>query len=350
MTLPSIRSAFADQATSCRKLGSPFTALVVALLGERLDQSTTTGRKVLSWNGDPSSRVDSVPLRLAGAMHALVRSGRAPSLARIYPPHTTPEASVFATIMADTITEHDEWVADFIDNPPQTNEIGRSGLLYPGLVTITRLTGLPLALYELGSSAGLNLMLDRFRYTLGELTLGKPCSAVHLRPAWTGRIEAGPAVVISSRRGCDQAPIDIRQLTARERLMAYIWPDQPERLERTAAAIEIALSEPLVIDKSDAADWVDAQMATVPQSGVTRVLMHSISFQYFPADSQKRIKDAMARAGAAATSETPLAWLSFELEGDAFTLRLRLWPHNVDLTLATGDAHGWTVRWVDHRG
>jgi hypothetical protein len=261
-----------------------------------------------------------------------------------------PEVSVFATAIAEMIVEHDTWVADFIDNPPQTNEIGRSGLLYPGLVTIARLTGLPLALHELGSSAGLNLMLDRFRYTLGEAALGEPSSAVHLMPTWTGHLKEGPTPVISSRRGCDKAPIDIAQIAAREWLMAYIWPDQPQRLERTVAAIEIALKDPPIIDRSDAADWVETLTAAAPQPGATRVLMHSISFQYFPANSQKRIEEAMTRAGAAATSETPLAWLSFELEGDAFALRLKLWPHDVDHTLAKGDAHGWKVRWFDHGG
>jgi hypothetical protein len=350
MTESRIRIAFAEQAISCRRLGSPFTGAVVECLGERIDETTRTGRKVLGWTGDPSSRADSVPLRLAGALHALVRSGRVPLLERLYPPRSMPEGTSFAAALADAISEHDDWVADFLDNPPQTNEIGRSGLLYPGLMTVARLTGLPLALHEIGSSAGLNLILDRFCYTLGEYTFGDPASVVHLKPAWMGAAPEGPQPTIVNRRGCDQAPINIADALARDRLMAYIWPDQPERLERTAAAIELALKDPPDIDRCDAADWVEALAASTPQPGVARVLMHSISFQYFPAHTQRRIAEAMAMAGAAASRETPLARLSFELEGDAFTLRLRLWPYGLDNVLATGDAHGWRVQWFDIGG
>ncbi len=348
MALSSIRSACADQAISCRKLGSPLTGLVVELLGQQLDETTLTGRRVLNWTGDPSSRADSVPLRLAGAMHALVRSGEAPELASLYPPHPTPEAPAFATALTRTITEHDGWIAGFLDSPPQTNEIGRSGLLYPGLVTIAHLTGLPLALHEVGSSAGLNLTLDRFSYTLGDAALGDSASAVNLKPAWTGPVPKGPLPAIASRRGCDQAPIDITRAEARDRLMAYIWADQPERLKRTAAAVEIALRDPPVIDRADAADWVEAMKAADPQPGTTRVLMHSISFQYFAKDSQRRIADAMAQAGLMAATETPLAWLSFELEKEVFALRLKLSPYGIDHVLATADPHGWKVHWFGH--
>jgi hypothetical protein len=128
--------------------------------------------------------------------------------------------------------------------------------------------------------------------------------------------------------------------------MAYIWPDQRERVERTAAAISLAVKHPPAIDAADAADWVEAMTGSAPPHGATRVLMHSISFQYFPMDGQRRIEAAMAKAGAAASANTPLAWLSFELENNAFTLRLRLWPLGIDRSLATADAHGWKVNWT----
>ena len=89
-----IRAAFAQQGVWCRELGSPLTGLLCDLAGRRLDRSTRIGRRILDWPGQPDLRFDALPLRLAGGLHALVRRGRLPALARLYPPHPTPQGEV----------------------------------------------------------------------------------------------------------------------------------------------------------------------------------------------------------------------------------------------------------------
>jgi hypothetical protein len=79
-----VLSAFAKQAEWCRALGSPFTALLMEALPRALDVRTRTGAAVLGWRGDPIA--DALPLRVAGGLHALVRGGRLPMLAALYPP------------------------------------------------------------------------------------------------------------------------------------------------------------------------------------------------------------------------------------------------------------------------
>src|SRR6476469_7533788 len=87
----SVRAAFTTQAGWCDRLGAPFTALLCRLLGERLDVTSEIGRRVLGWTGgDPF--VDALPLRVCGGLHFMVRSGAAPGLAALYPPHDLPDA------------------------------------------------------------------------------------------------------------------------------------------------------------------------------------------------------------------------------------------------------------------
>src|SRR6478736_10287630 len=69
-----VRSAFAEQAHWCRQLGSPFTALLCEALAAGLDADTEGGRVILDWRGNPFAQADALPLRVAGALHALVRA------------------------------------------------------------------------------------------------------------------------------------------------------------------------------------------------------------------------------------------------------------------------------------
>src|SRR3982751_5241327 len=87
-----VRTAFAAQAGWCDRLDAPFTASLCRLLGERLDESSELGRRVLGWPGDSDPFVDALPLRVCGGLHFLVRSGAAPELAALYPAHELPGA------------------------------------------------------------------------------------------------------------------------------------------------------------------------------------------------------------------------------------------------------------------
>ena len=82
-----VRLAFVRQATACRDLGSPFTARLCALASARLTGDYPVGKTILSWTGDPSPNGDSVPLRLTGALHALVLAGADRHLRSVYPPN-----------------------------------------------------------------------------------------------------------------------------------------------------------------------------------------------------------------------------------------------------------------------
>ena len=170
-----VRDAFAAQAKACAERGSPFTGLLCEALGHSLDRSTEVGRRVLDWPGRPDARGDSVPLRLAAGLHALVRRGRVPRLAALYPPNSPPEAEALRVALAEAVADAEADLLPWLDLPPQTNEPMRSGPLMAGLLAVAAETGgLPLALHEIGASAGLVLVLDRYGHRLGCATAGTP--------------------------------------------------------------------------------------------------------------------------------------------------------------------------------
>jgi hypothetical protein len=344
-----VRQAFRDQAASCERLGSPFTARLLMTIEPLLDRTTQTGRTILEWTGPPDAQGDAVPLRIAGGLHALVRAGRLPNLAALYPSHPMPSAAELRDALAAVLRDHDASLRPWLDLAPQTNEVARAAVLYPGLMAVARLTGLPLAVYEVGASAGLNLMLDGYAYLLGGRAVGDTTSAVRLSPKWEGPDPAGTPPVIVTRRGCDMAPIDVTQADDRDRLRAYIWPDQDDRHARLTAAIELARANPPVIDRADAGEWVERSITADPPRGVARVLMHSITFQYLSDDAQRRIREHMETVGAQAGPNAALAWLAFEMhDGLSPRLTLRLWPGDGEIHLAVADAHGRKVTWVQH--
>jgi hypothetical protein len=162
-----VRAAFARQAEWCAKLGSPFTSRLCEVLGQRLDRDTDLGRRVLDWPGKPDALHDSVPLRLCGGLHGLVRAGRLPSLAALYPPTPLPEEDALWPALRQAMQDAEPELLPWLDLPPQTNEVARSAVLTAGLAVIAAETTLPLSLFELGASGGLNMLLDRYDIRLG---------------------------------------------------------------------------------------------------------------------------------------------------------------------------------------
>jgi hypothetical protein len=345
VTEAAVRAAFAEQAEWCERLESPFTALLCRLLGERLDRSTETGRKALDWPGNPSSLVDALALRLCGGLNALARSGKAPALAACYPPHGLPDPETLWQALVPALA--DPQLPSWLDRAPQTNEVGRSAVLVSGLLFIADRYRQPMELLELGASAGLNLLLDRYGYWLGGRRAGDPDSPLQLVPDWEGGPPPGFHLRVESRSGVDIAPLDPR--SDGDRLLAYVWPDQRRRIEQLEAALAIAVQDPPMVERADAADWLEPRLASPLRPGVTRVVMHSVAFHYFPKEAQARISSSIAGHGAKASPEAPLAWLRYEqVPGEPhFSLVLQLWPGGDQIRLAECHPHGRWIRWLD---
>ncbi|MDB6060112.1 MAG: hypothetical protein JWM78_215 [Verrucomicrobiaceae bacterium] len=341
-----VREAFNNQAKWCDKLGSPFTARVCRLIAENLRTDIPVAATILNWPGDPSAKADSLPLRVAGALHYVARNKKSSSLGNVYPPHAANDDSLWLSIRTALI-ECDEIIREYLAGPPQTNEVMRSAALLPGLLKIAAITGLPLALYEIGASAGLNLILDRYRYQFGAAKWGDSKSPVLIKPQWQGAAPLVETVLnIESREGVDINPIDLKNEAARLRLLSYVWADQTDRLQRLDAAISLWLRDPPTIECADAAQWLERAQFMQPRIGSTRVLFHSITWSYFPETTKQHIEKLLQASGAQASAEAPLAWLRFELAARATELKLTLWPHGEEILLASGHPHGSTIQWL----
>lgn len=339
-----VRDSFRQQAGFCTALNSPFTARLCDLLADYLGHDTRVGARALTWGGAPEASADALALRVTAGLHALALKTIDPAWSALYPPAPEPDAKTLAETLGNVLVRHDDALLPWLDLPPQTNEVGRSAALMSGLSVLAARHGLPFSLYELGSSGGLNLVLDRYAYTLGATRVG-PDSAVHLAPAWTGPSPPPADVRVVARRGVDQAPIDIATAFGRERLTSYVWPDQRERLGRVRAAIRIAAADPPTLDTMDAADWVERMVSIAPDEGIHRVLMHSVTFQYFSEEAKRRVTSHAQEVGARATAAGPFSWLRMEQTNGAFELRVTTWPTGDDHLLAICQAHGAAIEW-----
>lgn len=341
-----IRQSFRIQARACADLGSPFTARLCLLMADRLDDATPVGERLLTWPGDPSGKADALALRIAGCLHALVLEGLSPALAACYPPATASDDALWAACLSAFTTRGDV-LLERLDSPPQTNEVRRSGALLPGFLAICSMFGLPLALSEIGSSAGLNLQWDRYRYDLGGFAWGDAGSAVDIRPDWQGPRPEAAKVVVAERAGCDLNPLDCADARDRSRLMSYVWADQADRLARLVHAMDIAAKNQLHVERADAIDWLGRRLS-VNRPGVTHVVFHSIAWQYLPASSRAEGSRLIGQAGSRASREAPMAWLMMESDDkpEGAALTLQVWPGGEKQAIGRADFHGRWVRWT----
>ncbi|QDZ01702.1 DUF2332 family protein [Nitratireductor mangrovi] len=346
MSAAAIRDHFEKQAIACDDLGSPFTARLCRALASVLDRSTVTGLQVLEWEGNP--RADALALRLCGGLHALVLSGEDDALAALFPAAKVAQAT-FETELAAAIRRNDEALVRALDNPPQTNEIARAGMILPGFLAAARALKRPFSGAEIGSSAGLNLIFDRFRYDYGDAGWGNAASPVRLSPEMRGTpppLDGELAIV--ARAGSDIRPVDFRDPDQRLRLRSYLWADQPHRLERLDAAIGLAEAEPFVVERADAADFVRRRLAG-PRDGTALVFFHTIMWQYLPRATKDAIVAVLDEAGKAATPDSPIARLRMEPRdpNDPFaTLSVTTWPGGETTRLAKCDYHGRWIEWT----
>jgi hypothetical protein len=338
------RESFHVQAGYCAAMAAPITARVATALAEALDRSTETGRRVLDWAGEPVA--DAIVLRLIGGLHALYRQGISGGLKGIFEGTVSDPVAVVGVLRA-TVRDHDAFLSPWLDGPPQTNEAGRSAGLMTGLLHLAERFGPRIELLEIGSSAGLNLLIDRYAFDLGGVRKVPAGAPVTIAPEWRGATPPDVPIAIESVRGVDVAPVDVNDPAAAERLASYVWIDAAERLERIERGIAMIRDRGVALERGDAADWVEARLAEPQAEGTTRVLMHSVVWQYLPPPTRSRIREAMDAAGARATEARRLGWVMMEPNRDLHRheVRVRGWPGVRPMELvALTHAHG---AWVE---
>lgn len=348
---------FRRQAASAVQRSSP---LYQELLRGCLSDLRTGGpvwRLLRPHAGDPAG--SAVPLRLLAAVHLLVLQGRCPQLAPFYPSvgGQHPPEEVWPHF-ASVLQHHSPALAPLLRRPLQTNEVRRCSALLAGFAWIAARTGLPLAVLEIGASAGLNLNWWHYRYT-GEHGSWGPASSVELPlpDQSTADLAAlGPPV---ETVGCDLHPLDPRDPSDRLWLRACVWADHTDRLMTLEAAFAVAEQHPpCQVEREDAAEWLDQRLRRRSTDQVT-VVVQTIVDQYLSRPQRRALRTIVGRAGAETDRRRPLAWLRLEPPAEDTVsvesvrglaeLRVHEWPSGTEHLLGWAGFHGTPVRLIDPR-
>ena len=229
------------------------------------------------------------------------------------------------------VREHEIEVAQLMmSRRTQTNEVGRCAVLLPAMPAG------PLALVEVGASAGLCLLLDKYRYDYESLQIGDSESPVRLRCRLRGSLL--PRITVPQivwRCGLDTAPVDLDDPSAVRWLLACVWPDHPARRERLAAAIEVGRQQSLSVRHGDLVDDLPNVLEEAP-TDATLVVFHSAVFPYVVPERRQ----AFARIITEFSRHRDIVWISNEgSRGSPHISSLAPPPGPLQFLLGRSNAH-----------
>jgi len=258
------------------------------------------------------------PVLLLAAVHDLVLRRPDLPLARWYtsvtPPAELATGDPYPAFRQVCLDHADELRAVIATHGTQTNEVNRGVLLAPLVAAATAdVPDRPLALVELGCSAGLLLGLDRYRIEVGDAVVGDPASPVQL----AGRVVDGtappldpfpPAPPVVDRVGLDLAPVGLDDVDRVRWLEACLWPDQPHRVERFRAAVELLRPDPPRVVQGDFVELLPDVVRGLPAHAHV-VLFHCWALTYVARDRRPDLAAAIAALGSEGRT---VSWLSAE--------------------------------------
>lgn len=189
-------------------------------------------------------------------------------------------ADDYTDFRARVLDNRDAIVATMMSRRTQTNEAARCAPLIPLLASLPQ----PLALLEVGASAGLCLQPDRYRYEYGQdgarTAAGEPTSSVTIKCQVEGRqLPTLKPIEVAWRAGIDLNPLDVTDPDDVAWLEKLIWPEQTDRLERLRAAVRIAQMAPPRVVSGDVLDRL-LDVAGEAPADATLVVYHGATMNY----------------------------------------------------------------------
>ncbi len=246
-----------------------------------------------------------VPNLLFAAVHYLLAANTTDPLCAFYStwaPHPAEPAKAFPAFKRFIEIHRRDIVALLKSRLVQTNEVRRSSYLFPALAfAVSHLESRPLVLVEIGASAGLNLIWDRYRYSYGgESVYGDPSSPVLITSSFRGpapAIVSAPMPVILQRIGLDLHLVDTSILDQADWLRALIWPEHHERRTLMDAALKHLGGMHVDLRAGDGFSLIEAIAEEVPADSLLCVYHTHVANQ-ISTDSRARFLGLMDRVGA----------------------------------------------------
>jgi hypothetical protein len=307
---------FLNQAAQCEGRSQRYVELLSAWADEPLAKELV--------GPDPAW---DAPLRLAAGLHYLVLGGDAG--------------------WDDPLAEHAGFLREFVATQGvQTNEVQRSWILLPLLLRVAQRTGADVFdLVELGPSAGLNLVWDRYRYDYEAGEWGRDDAVLSFageerRPVPGELLELEARV--RGRIGIDRAPIDVTTDDGARLLRSFVWAGQDDRMRRLDQAIEAVRADPPELVHGDYVEELPAVLAAQPSDALT-VVFQTASFGYIGDEGRARVREVLERAG----ESRALAFISTgkPRQGEDWGLRLVYWPGGEREFAGHADFHGSWLSW-----
>jgi hypothetical protein len=277
---------------------------------------------------------------ILGFLDGLPRAKRQPNLLFAAARLVLGETPTIESLSELVASRADELATTMRARRTQTNEAARCATLLPALATIPG----PVALIEVGASAGLCLQLDRYSYDYGSIRLaGTDPGAPVLRCELCGSTPVPLTMPdVAWRAGLDLNPLDPANPEDREWLRCLVWPGQSERLSRLDAALATAERHPVTVAQGDLVDDLAALVLQAPRDASV-VVFHTAVLAY--------LEPARRREFARLIDELGVRWLSNEAaevlpgttplrrDDSAFVLALDTEP------IALTHPHGDWIEW-----
>jgi hypothetical protein len=281
--------------------------------------------------------------QMLGFLAALPRAKRQPNLlfaAARYLLGGPPDIAALRTLVSRSGTELSQVM---LARRTQTNEPARCATLLPELARLPE----PLALIEVGASAGLTLLFDRYSYDYdGHRIAGSDPGAPMLRCAVRGPVPLPARLpAIAWRAGLDLNPLDVTRGDDVRWLSCLVWPGESDREARLAAAIAAAHRDPPPVHRGDLLTDLPALAAQAPAEA-TLVVFHSAVLAYVAPENRERFAGTVRGLRA--------VWLSNEAPGAVPGLPLTEFREGTFVLgrggrtpLAFADGHGAWLHWLD---
>jgi hypothetical protein len=299
------------------------------------------------------------PNLLLAAVHYLLLGGADHALGAFYPSvahHTAVPPDDPMPAFRAFCRDHRDALIDLVSaGLVQTNEPRRCTVLLPAFATVARLAGAPLALIEVGASAGFNLLFDRYNYDYGAgRYAGDPEAPIRftceLRGAALPPIPARMPSV-AARLGIDLNPIHAADPQATLWLRALVWPEHPQRATLLQQALMLAQREPPKLMAGDALAILPRAIAEMP-ADTALCVFHIATLAHFSAEARQRFQALIPELA----RQRDLFWLSSEGVGlgerrqrGEYVTVLTVFQngHRTEHRLAANHQHGAWLEWFD---